>query len=89
MDLQFLILLLAALACPLGMGAMMWWMQRGMSHPPAAETPRQPETIDNLVARNQALESRVAELERHLASGTLTGLPDQGYKDDRINPRIR
>jgi len=70
MDLQFLILLLAALACPIGMGAMMWWMQRGMSHSPAAEPPPspQPEASARLVVHNQALEARVAELERQLAA---------------------
>lgn len=70
MDFQFLILLLAALACPTGMGAMMWWMHRSMRQPPATETPpvQQPEASGDLVARNQALESRVAELERHLTA---------------------
>lgn len=70
MGLQFLILLLAALACPLGMGAMMWWMHRGMSHPPAAEPPPAPqvEASAGLVARNQALEARLAELERRLSA---------------------
>jgi uncharacterized iron-regulated membrane protein len=70
MDLQFLILLLAALACPIGMGAMMWWMHRRMSHPAAAEPPPSPqlEASDGLVARNQALEARVAELERRLSA---------------------
>ncbi|HEX9924424.1 MAG TPA: hypothetical protein VGD99_17335 [Anaerolineae bacterium] len=70
MDFQYLVLLLAALACPLGMGAMMWWMQRGMSHPPAGEPPPSPqlEASDGLVARNQALEARVAELERTLSA---------------------
>ena len=68
MDLQFLILLLAALACPLGMCAMMGWMQRGMSHPPAAEPSPASQMEDDMAARNQALEARVAELERHLSA---------------------
>ena len=68
MDLQILILLLAALACPLGMGGMMWWMQRGMSHPPAAEPPSALQLEDDMAARNQVLEARVAELERRLSA---------------------
>ena len=67
MDPQFLILLLAALACPISMGAMMWWMHRSMSHQPAAEvkpSPRQSPEAGSLVERNQALEARLAELER-------------------------
>jgi len=68
MDFQYLILLLAALACPIGMGAMMWWMHRSMSHPPAIEPPQQPEIISDIVARNQTLEARMAELERRLVA---------------------
>jgi hypothetical protein len=70
MALQFIILLLIALACPIGMGTMMWWMHRSMNPSPAAEIspPRQPKTTEDIITRNQALESRVAELERHLTA---------------------
>jgi hypothetical protein len=59
MGLQFLILLLAALACPLGMGAMMWWMQKGMGSQSTADAVPPPHNVE-------ALAARVVELERQL-----------------------
>lgn len=70
MDFQFLILLLASLACPIGMGVVMWWMYKSMSHHSVSEPSSHLSSgaTDNLLEGNQALEARVAELEQRLAA---------------------
>lgn len=50
---------LALLACPVGMGAMMWWMARsGKKKPQSAESP------GDLIARRAQLDQQIADLER-------------------------
>jgi hypothetical protein len=50
---------LALLACPLGMGAMMWFMMRGMKPAPPA---RQPDDLAGLRAEHSRLEAEVERL---------------------------
>ena len=64
MDPSTLIFLVAALACPIGMGLMMWWMSKNMSGQPGHsmsgdQTPA--ERLAALRAQRQALEAEIAE----------------------------
>ena len=62
--------LLALLACPVGMGAMMWWMSRGHGSAPQPSEDRQAELaglraeIDQLRAERDSGDPRLAEPSR-------------------------
>lgn len=55
-----LLLVLALLACPVSMGAMMWWMGRNTKNP-SNQLPGQPADLRD---RRAALEAQIAEVER-------------------------
>jgi hypothetical protein len=55
-------LALCALACPLGMGAMMWFMARG-SRSKTAPPPRSPSTLDDLRLEHERLGTQIESLE--------------------------
>lgn len=55
-----LLLVLALLACPVSMGAMMWWMARNTKNP-SNQLPGQPADLRD---RRAALEAQIAEVER-------------------------
>jgi hypothetical protein len=56
------LLALALLACPAGMGLMMWWMNRGMKHGPA-KTPTDGSGED-LRAEHARVSADIERLER-------------------------
>jgi hypothetical protein len=53
---------LCALACPLGMGAMMWFMARG-SRPKSPAAPTQPSTLDGLRHEHDRLGAQIEHLQ--------------------------
>jgi len=75
---------LALLACPLGMGVMMWMMGRGMGgggkasresqqHSPGVEYPSQPASLEVLREEHQRLSAAIDRLEH----GSPTGEPER------------
>jgi len=56
------LLALCALACPIGMGAMMWFMARG-SRSKAPTAPTQPSTLDDLRHEHDRLGTQIEHLE--------------------------
>ena len=56
------LLALCALACPLGMGAMMWFMARG-SRSNSAPPTRSPSTLDDLRHEHERLGTQIESLE--------------------------
>lgn len=60
---------LALLACPIGMGLMMWFMSKGMRGRGDKEqkTPESPDEVARLRAEQQRLASEVERLERERA----------------------
>ncbi len=59
---------LAVLACPLGMGVMMWFMARGMR--PKKEQPAMPPSLETLREEHRRLGGEIERLEDN---GTVTG----------------
>jgi len=53
---------LALLACPVGMGAMMWMMMRGESKPSASEGTRQQSQLVDLQAQVDQLQAEKRDL---------------------------
>lgn len=70
MDVNTILLVLAAVACPIIMGIMMWWMMRDTSHQGKEPTSEQPlsanaaERLTMLRQQRQALEAEIAEVTR-------------------------
>jgi hypothetical protein len=58
---QTVFLSLAALACPIGMGAMMWFMGRGMRRKPEDSAP--PPSLDALRNEHRRLSSEIERLQ--------------------------
>jgi hypothetical protein len=69
------LLALAALACPIGMGLMMWFMAKGMSMGREkgngqSEATEQP-SLDELRAQQERLASQISKLDREKTSTTV------------------
>jgi hypothetical protein len=55
---------LAVLACPIGMGAMMWFMVKGMRRGDSGSQPGQAASVDDLRAEHRRLGEDIERLER-------------------------
>lgn len=70
MDVNTILLVLAAVACPIVMGIMMWWMMRDTSRQGKEPTSEQPlsanaaERLTMLRQQRQVLEAEIAEVTR-------------------------
>lgn len=69
--------LLAVLACPLGMGLMMWFMSKGMRREkPAADASRS-DSVEELRQEQARLAAEIDQLEQngHGGANRVTGVP--------------
>ena len=75
-------LALGALACPLGMGVMMWFMARGSRSRSSAPPGEQPSTLDELRREHERLGAQIESLEEaHVdAERTEAAKPDVGSR---------
>lgn len=67
MELASILRIVAVLACPVGMGLLMWWMMKGMSGAQNNSTTAQLAPADRVAAlraQRQALEAEIAETAR-------------------------
>ncbi len=62
-------LLLIVLACPVGMGLMMWYMMRGNQPQATSQPPRQDAELTRLRAEIDQLRAGQREAARHEAAG--------------------
>jgi hypothetical protein len=77
-----------ALACPVGMGAMMWLMARGGRSEPSQPSAQQPSTLDDLRLEHQRLGAQIEALEgNHVDASRATavesvppGRSDNGWR---------
>jgi hypothetical protein len=57
------LLVAALLACPVGMGAMMWWMNRGAKQQQRKEAPAAPESLEGLRSEQARLTREIDQLQ--------------------------
>jgi hypothetical protein len=57
-------LALGALACPIGMGVMMWVMARGSRSKPSSSETQPPETLEDLRREHERLGAQIDEVEQ-------------------------
>lgn len=63
------LLVLALLACPVGMGVMMWWMNRGMKKQPEQQQPAaHVDNADDMRAEQARLTAEIDQLHSERAS---------------------
>jgi hypothetical protein len=64
---------LAVLACPVGMGLMMWFMSKGMRRDKTADEPARQPTVEELRSEQAELEAKIerAEREQRASNGEL------------------
>lgn len=67
MELTTLLPILVALACPIGMGLMMWMMGRNMGGQTMSAAPSEADRLHALHAQRQQLEQEIAEVEKIVA----------------------
>lgn len=65
-----ILLVVAALACPIGMGVMVWWMSKNMGGDPAHSAPGDSKPVNSaerlaaLRTQRQQLEAEISEVSR-------------------------
>jgi hypothetical protein len=58
------LIVIALLACPIGMGLMMWFMGRGMKREERAGEPAREPTVEELRSEQARLDARIERAER-------------------------
>lgn len=89
MELATLLRIGAALACPIGMGLMMWWIMKGMRREQTNATTAQLVSADRVAAlraQRRALEAEIAETARLAEIETKPDLQSQtlALKDTEV-----